>query len=167
MGVKAGTTIRHLFTREEIEEAVKAALLLLGGCYEISPRVYRSDIGMTYWSWGERVTVDVSAEGIMKIASESTFSPTLIDYGKNKENVSKVLNGLKYAFMTSGLAKSNPEAYSAFLSDENANISSPSSGERASDLIVVTIIIAAIMLALGIGFLILFILIVLLFSMMS
>ena len=116
MAVRKELTIPHGFSQEEITKAVKETLRLLWGYEEYPPGLFYSIINMTFQSWGERVTVDVRKEGIIKIVSESKVSTTVFDWGKNDENLQKVAKGLKYVLSTSGLAESNPEAYSKFSS---------------------------------------------------
>jgi len=106
-------------------------------------------------SWGERFTVDVTREGIIKIASKSKVPTTLFDFGKNQENLKSFLNRLKYTFSTSGLAKSKPEAYASFVSNESTHIRSSTPGENILSLFVMMIFLfVSITLVLGLIFLV-------------
>jgi hypothetical protein len=140
MAVRKEFTVQHGFSQEEIAEAVKATLLLLWGYDETSPGLFASDIGITWVSWGERFTVDINREGIMEIVSECSFPLQVWDWGKNRENLKIFLNGLKDTFSTSGLAKSNPEAYSSFMSNESTHIKSRSNAEIVLPVVLVVII---------------------------
>jgi len=134
MGVRKEVTVQHGFSQEEIAEAVKATLLLLWGYEEPRPGTFESDVGTTWMSWGERFTVDVTREGVIKIVSESKIPTTLFDFGKNRENLKSFLNRLKYTFSSSGFAESKPKAYSSFTSDESTHVRSSSPGENILSL---------------------------------
>lgn len=117
----AKANVKHGFSQEEIAEAVKATLLLLWGYEEPCPGTFESDVGISSWtSGGERFTVDITREGIIKIVSESKapnrFFPAFVYDNRNKQNVKDFLNALKFSVSTSGLAKAKPEAYSLLLS---------------------------------------------------
>jgi hypothetical protein len=131
VAVRKEITVQHDFSQEEIAEAVKATLLLLGGCEERSPLTFESDICTTWIEWpGFRLAVDVTGEGILKIASESKVPWALFDWGANREKIKIFIDSLKHTFLISGLAKSKPEAYSSFISDESTHIRSSSPGHN-------------------------------------
>ncbi|MEE8641120.1 MAG: hypothetical protein V3T41_12000 [bacterium] len=141
MTVRKEVTVQHGFSREEIAEAVTATLLLLWGYKEPSPGTFESDICINLIKWpGDRFTVDITREGIIKIVSESKSRLQLFDFGNNRENIKKFLDALKYTFSTSGLAKSKREGYSSFMSNESTHIKSRSSAENILPNILVTII---------------------------
>jgi hypothetical protein len=144
MAIRKEATVQHGFSQEEITEAVKATLESLWGCRKKAPGVFESDVGFSLVSWGERVTVDVRKEGIVEIASESKLPTTLVDWGKNLENLSKVLDGLKDALSASGLAEAKPEAYELFLSNEPINIGRSSTGKGVAALLISLVVILAV-----------------------
>ncbi len=168
MAVRKEVTVQHGFSQEEIAEAVKATLLRSWGYEELSPGTFESDIGWTWGSWGEWFTVDITREGIIKIASKSKVPTTLFDFGKNQKNLKRFLNALKRTFSTSGQAKSKPEAYTSFISDERTHIRSPTPGENMlSFFLMVIFLFVSITLVLGLLFLVPLAFILLLLSQIS
>jgi hypothetical protein len=63
-----------------------------------SERTARGEFGWTISSWGERFTVTAEPAGAestkVTVTSTSKLSTTLIDWGKNKRNVRKILDHL-------------------------------------------------------------------------
>ena len=161
MTVRKEVTVQHGFSQEEIAEAVKATLLLLWGYEELSPGTFETGIGVTLASWGERFTVDITREGIIKIASKSKVPTTLFDWGKSRENLKSFLNGLKHTFSTTGLAKSKPEAYSSFISNESTHIRSSTPGENILSMFLLIFLIMIIMLILAGGVALVFVVVLL------
>lgn len=55
--------------------------------------------GMTWQSWGEKVTLDLRDVNdgftLLKIRSVPTLSSTMVDYGRNRENVEAILTLLR------------------------------------------------------------------------
>lgn len=161
MAVRKEVTVQHGFSQEEITDAVKATLLLLGGCEERSPLIFESDICVTLLEWpGFRLTVDVTRENIIKIASESKVPWALVDSGVNREKIKKFIDSLKHTFLISGLAKSKPEAYSSFMSDKSTHIKSRSFSEIFLPFILIIVLTVAVILILAVG--VIFVLIVVL-----
>jgi hypothetical protein len=152
MGVRKEVTVQHGFSREEIGEAVKATLLLLWGYEEPSPGTFKSDIRWTWSESGKWFTVDITREGIIKIASESKLRTQLVDLtDSNRENIKEFLNALKRTFSRTGLAKSKPEAYASFISDESTHIRSSTPGEIVTRFLLFGFLIMIIMLILAGG----------------
>ncbi len=117
----AKANVHHGFSQEEIAEAVGNALLTLWGYEERSPGTYEAAIGgAALTTGGERFSVDIAEEGLIKIYSESNppnrLWPGAVYDNKNRQNVKDFLLALKLSLVASGLAKSKPEAYSLLLS---------------------------------------------------
>jgi hypothetical protein len=73
------------------------ALMLIGGIVTVADRSggrLEARMPMTFRSWGEWVQVDVSgADGnvLLRIRSASRWRTTLIDWGKNADNLQRFL----------------------------------------------------------------------------
>ena len=129
MGVTVKATVRHGFSQEEIAEAVRATLTSLWGVGEPDPGIFESNIAASLSGSGERVTVDITEEGKIRIVSETVLPVPLYDGGKNEGNIKRFLDALKRTLAANGLAESKPEAYASFLSEEDTYIgSSPKLG---------------------------------------
>ena len=54
-----------------------------------------SEISVSAWSWGEKIYISMTETQTggtrVQVKSESSFGMTLIDWGKNKKNVDKIL----------------------------------------------------------------------------
>jgi hypothetical protein len=48
-------------------------------------------IGVSFWSWGERLTASVDESGEVQVSSVCSFPLQIIDWGKNAENCRKFL----------------------------------------------------------------------------
>lgn len=150
MAVRKEITIQHGFSQEEITDAVKATLLLLGGCEERSPLIFESDICASWIEWpGFRLTVDVTREGIIKIASESKVPWALFDWGVNREKIKKFVDSLKHTLLISGLDKSKPEAYSSFMLNKSTHIEGRSFSEVVLPFILIFVLTTTIGLILA------------------
>ena len=91
------------YYREELilSDAKKFRELLEESLADLSYPILKNDkdkiilkVDWSIWSWGERIDIDFSGTGIVTITSECTFPLQCIDYGKNKENVKKVINSI-------------------------------------------------------------------------
>jgi hypothetical protein len=55
-------------------------------------------VGMSFKSWGERVTIELAPEGDgatrAEIGSRASLGTTMVDYGKNYDNVQRVKDWL-------------------------------------------------------------------------
>ena len=51
-------------------------------------------MGFSFRSWGENVSVHVDDTGTVQVTSECSMPTQLVDYGKNKSNVTRFLAGL-------------------------------------------------------------------------
>ena len=151
MAIRKEATVQHGFSQEEITEAVKATLEKLWGYEEKAPAFFESDIGMTLWSFGTLLTVDLTEAGVMKIASETKLPTALVDFGTNQGNINKFLNAFKETLAASRLAESKPEAYSSFATAENAEVRDASSRREGFSVILLVAIIAAVLVVIAIA----------------
>ncbi len=70
--------------RQEIERTLEA----LGWKWSLQDNGhYLAKVGITWRSWGERVVIAIEDKGTVRVASRSSWSTTIIDYGKNQMNV--------------------------------------------------------------------------------
>jgi hypothetical protein len=54
----------------------------------------RARVGFSFRSWGENISVHVDDTGTVQVTSECSMPTQLVDYGKNKSNVTRFLAGL-------------------------------------------------------------------------
>ncbi len=151
MAIRKEATVKHGFSRDEITAAVKAALESLWGYQEKAPAVFESDIGMTLWSFGTLLTVDLTEAGVIKIASGTKLPTALVDFGTNRGNINKFLGALKETLAASGLAESKAEAFSSLAAAENAQVRDASSRREGISVILLVAIIAAVLVVIAMG----------------
>ena len=156
MAIRKEVTVQHGFSQEEITEAVRATLLSLWGCEEKAPAVFESDIGFSLYSGGERFTVDIAEEGVIKIASESKLPTTLVDWGKNQGNITKFLGALKETLKASGLAESKREAYSSLIAAESTQIRDASTRREGCSTILLIALISGVLIVIAIACIVVF-----------
>src|SRR5262249_35999652 len=51
-------------------------------------------LGISFWSWGETMTVEVRKDSSVRVRSECAFPTQCFDWGKNQRNVNKFLGAL-------------------------------------------------------------------------
>lgn len=61
-----------------------------------SDRRITFSVPMSWWSWGERVTIDLENDGNVRVFSECVFQ--LHDWGKNKRNAEGILDWMEEYF---------------------------------------------------------------------
>ncbi len=87
-------------TREQI---VTVCVKVLAECrftvtgWDIVQGWVRARAPMGLRSWGEDITVTVGTDGHVEIASQCRFPTQMLDWGKNKANVTKSFTGLRQA----------------------------------------------------------------------
>jgi len=81
-----------------VYEAFEKALPLAGAGVPIKMKESHqllSEVSTSLWSWGEKISVSMKETNTggtrVQVKSESSFGMTLIDWGKNKKNVDKIL----------------------------------------------------------------------------
>ena len=146
MAIRKEAAVQHGFTQDEITAAVKATLESLWGCAEKAPALFESDIGMTLWSFGTLLTVDLTETGIIKVASETKLPTALVDFGTNQGNINKFLGALKENLAAGGLAESNPEAVSSLATAESVEVRDASSRKEGLSTLLLIGIIAAVLI---------------------
>jgi hypothetical protein len=50
-------------------------------------RTISARVGISFWSWGERITVTFLREGSLRVTSSCASPTQCFDWGKNKKNV--------------------------------------------------------------------------------
>ena len=53
-------------------------------------------VPMSWWSWGEKVTIDLEDDGKVRVFSKSAFQ--LHDWGRNERNVEAILDWMEEYF---------------------------------------------------------------------
>lgn len=84
----------------DVWHRVQELLSLLPGAdaLEVEASVVKASVHTNWRSWGEKVTVcltEVSNGTDVRISSKCSFPLQIIDWGKNKENVGRVIKGLE------------------------------------------------------------------------
>lgn len=106
MGVVANSAERALVVRQPPDEVFAVVRQVLSEVEGLSMKWVDEEIGEIAltgaWSWksfGERVYVSVEsigrAETRLWLRSKSAFKPTLVDWGKNRENVDTLVKLMK------------------------------------------------------------------------
>jgi len=82
---------------DEVFEAFAKALPLAGMGYPIKMKdSYQliANVPTSAWSWGEKINISMKEADnggtSVQVKSESSFSLTLFDWGKNKKNVNQI-----------------------------------------------------------------------------
>jgi hypothetical protein len=64
-----------------------------------SSRSVELKVGISFKSWGERVRIELAPEGESstraKVSSKPSLGTTMVDYGKNQDNVNRVVAWLQ------------------------------------------------------------------------
>ncbi len=77
------------FSSNALQEAVARALNALGWTPfgNWSGRRFVAEIGVSVWSWGEKVNVKIDCDGTIWFESKCRLPTQCIDWGKNQRNV--------------------------------------------------------------------------------
>lgn len=114
---------------EVLMSAVKATLNSLGWKYDVlSPTQAQAKVGMSLWSFGERVKIETPSSGLVNVESSCVVSSAM-DYGKNKKNVTKFLTQFNQIIIAHASAEASANYYAA-LALLKANPVSPDLRER-------------------------------------
>lgn len=82
-------------SQEQIASAVRAAFERLGWRYqEALAYVFTGEVSVNLSSWGEKVRVEISYDGVVTVRSECAMPWQCIDWGKNGDNVRKFFHQL-------------------------------------------------------------------------
>lgn len=86
--------VRTVLPPHQLVNALRADEALGAVKFQETEEEVRFDMGVTWWSWGEKLTVKLvevhAASYEYEIKSIPKIKATLIDYGKNLENVKRV-----------------------------------------------------------------------------
>ena len=89
---------RFRLDQQQLIDLIGKALKYLGWPYQQPlPNRFLARTAFGFWSWGERLTVDVDADGTVTARSECLLATQCIDWGKNGRNVNAVLNYVAHA----------------------------------------------------------------------
>ena len=102
-------------SRGAAREAVSYILGLLEWPFEMTDNdTFRAKVCLSASSWGERVTISLSEPGMMEIESSCWYPLQVIDWGKNKQNVTRFLTLFEpKAAREAKLPREEPEAFDA------------------------------------------------------
>src|SRR5947208_15368755 len=80
---------RYGLSLDVLREAVARALYELDwtGCGNWSGRVFVADVRVNFWSWGEKITIEIDRDGMVWIESKCSLPTQCFDWGKNQGNV--------------------------------------------------------------------------------
>ncbi|KAB2848387.1 MAG: hypothetical protein F9K44_10990 [Hyphomicrobiaceae bacterium] len=86
---------RFTGSHEEIGRAAIEVFKELGWTYTGSvPAELRASVGMSLWSWGERVQVLIGEDGLVSIESRGAMPMQWLDWGRNARNCQAFLSAL-------------------------------------------------------------------------
>ncbi len=92
---KASEAQRFQGTHEALGRAAVEAFNRLGWSYTGSvPGELRASVGMSLWSWGERVRVMIAQDGLVSIESRGAMPLQWADWGRNGRNCRAFLAAL-------------------------------------------------------------------------
>jgi hypothetical protein len=86
---------RARLPEHKLRELAYAALSALGWVVEEDRFEVRAKTSMSFWSWGERVTITTLPDGGLSITSRCALPTQCFDWGKNQKNVMRVLDALR------------------------------------------------------------------------
>ena len=79
---------RFNLTPGDLVEVIREALQSLGWRYEMpSQNEFVARNSLNLWSWGEKISIEVSFDGVVKARSECALPTQCFDWGKNSRNV--------------------------------------------------------------------------------
>ena len=92
---RANDAQRFAGSHEEIGRDAIEAFRELGWTYTGSvPGELRASVGMSLWSWGERVRVLIGEGGLVSIESRGAMPLQWLDWGRNARNCRAFLSAL-------------------------------------------------------------------------
>jgi hypothetical protein len=86
-------TRRYDSSPDALREAVARALSALGWTAygNWSGRCFVAEVGYNFWSWGEKISVEIDREGKIRVESRCMLPTQCFDWGKNQCNVDAFL----------------------------------------------------------------------------
>jgi len=88
----AEASVTHSLNPKQIDVAVEDALAKLGWRFSFRDGVFQAFRGVSIFSWGERITIDVSTPGVVALRSRCRFSLQCVDWGRNQRNIRRFLS---------------------------------------------------------------------------
>ena len=79
---------------EAVIDAVEDALLRLGWGFTLHDGLFYASRTISWWSWGEEITIDCNQRGYVVVESRSSL-PQVIDWGKNRRNTEAFFGALR------------------------------------------------------------------------
>jgi hypothetical protein len=106
---------------EDLREAVYEALEALRWWIQVdSDEIITAFIGISFWSWGEWVTIRFLRNGSLVISSRCAWPTQCVDWGKNQSNVTMFSDELrKAAWLRTFTEQVRPGKSSAALSGQD------------------------------------------------
>jgi hypothetical protein len=91
----------------EIQSAVREAFHSLGAKnidWSSDGLQATARTGISWWSWGERMSVLIGPSGDVRVRSRCAFPMQVVDWGKNEENCRVLLGEMSRALMAEAVA---------------------------------------------------------------
>lgn len=102
-------------TQGALLDAVKTTLVNLAWRYEVlSANELQARVSVNLWSWGERLKVQISTDGAVRVESRCAFPLQCLDWGKNKENVQTFFIRLEQVKEIHAISSANESLSSEF-----------------------------------------------------
>ena len=103
---KASGAARFERPPTDVAMACASALQILRwGGQALTPYSFRVSRPMSFWSWGEEVQIDVTADSTVHVQSRCAFPIQWIDWGRNASNVGKFLTAVASVLAAAPSAK--------------------------------------------------------------
>jgi hypothetical protein len=97
MGASATRQVQLTIDQYQLGVAIPAVLHTLGWSFsQTAPTSYRASAKIGWLSWGENIMIDFSYPGWLKITSRCAFPLQLVDWGKNNQNIDKLIEQLPF-----------------------------------------------------------------------
>ena len=91
--------VRFRCSDSELLDAAEEALEDLGWSpHPVGKWRLRASTGISLWSWGERITVEVERDGRLFVRSACIFPTQCIDWGRNRKNIERLLREVDRVF---------------------------------------------------------------------
>jgi hypothetical protein len=105
--------------RIDLREYVFKTLARIGWeAHYVSRHTISASVGVSFWSWGENITIEIHPDGPMSVTSSCTLPTQCFDWGKNKKNVNKFITELRKLMALQSLQDDPGPADGAIDSEE-------------------------------------------------
>lgn len=78
---------QHFFQR-----AAEAMRRMGWNVFRVEPQFLEGSVSMSFWSWGEDIQMRQVAEDQVELVSKCKLVTQVIDFGRNRKNIDKILN---------------------------------------------------------------------------